>query len=42
MKNFANLVTEKTGQAFELLPTITGEQMSSLFTLRAEIPELSS
>ena len=41
IKNFANLVTEKTGHALELLPIITGEQISSLFTLSAEIAELS-
>jgi hypothetical protein len=38
MKNYANFVTEKTGQALEPLPSITGEHTSSLFTLGPDIP----
>jgi len=36
MKNFENVLTEKTGQAFGFVPTIIGEQISSLDTLREE------
>ena len=42
IKNLAKVVTENTGHAFEFVPTMTGAQISSVFTLRAEIAELSS
>lgn len=41
-KNYANLVTEKTGHALEFLPSIIGEHISRLFTLGPPIPLFSS